>query len=71
MKGTLIVLNGRGHETITENKRAEAMRLFEEGYRFWENHPEGADKIVLGEQVKPARIRADRNYVAMRQMAGG
>ena len=70
MKGKLIVLLG-GDTTITENKRAEAMKLFEQGYRFWTLVEEGQERI-LGLSVKPEEIVEEGvDYIGMRYLAGG
>jgi len=70
MKGKLIVLLG-GDTTITENKQAEAMKLFEQGYRFWTLVEQGQDK-VMGRSVKPKEIVEEGiDYIGMRQIAGG
>ena len=70
MKGKLIVLLG-GDTTITENKQAEAMKLFEQGYRFWTLVEQGQDK-VMGQSVKPKEIVEEGvNYIGMRPIAGG
>ena len=70
MKGKLIVLLG-GDTTITENKQAEAMKLLEQGYRFWTLVEQGQDK-VLGQSVKPTEIVEEGvDYIGMRPIAGG
>ena len=70
MKGKLIVLLG-GDTTITENKRDEAMKLFEQGYRFWTLVAERQERI-LGLSVKPEEIVEEGvDYIGMRYLAGG
>ena len=70
MKGKLIVLLG-GDTTITENKQAEAMKLFEQGYRFWTLVEQGQDK-VMGQSVRLEEIVEEGvDYIGMRPIAGG
>ena len=70
MKGKLIVLLG-GDTTITENKQAEAMKLFKQGYRFWTLVEEGQTRVI-GQQVKPQEIvEKGVDYIGMREIAGG
>ena len=71
MKGKLIVLK-HGDMTITDNKQAEAMKLWQEGYRFW-TLVEQRQGRILGRQVKPQEIVEDDgvDYIGMRQLAGG
>lgn len=71
MKGKLIVTK-HGDMTITDNKQAEAMKLWKEGYRFW-TLVEQRQGRILGRQVKPQEIVEDDgvDYIGMRQLAGG
>ena len=68
--GKIIVLNGKGHETVTEDLTATAMRLLEEGYQFWQNVGTG-DALELGEQVKAKKVTDRMTLVAMKPLAGG
>ena len=68
--GKIIVLNGKGHEVETEDLKAVAMRLFKDGYQFWQNVGAG-DAIALGEQVKAKRVTDQMTLVAMKPIAGG
>lgn len=63
--GKLIVLKG-GHQVITENMKAEAMRLWKEGWLTY-TLVDGA----LGEQVAPEEIDTEKDYIALWPMSGG
>jgi len=59
-----------GHEVVTEDLKATAMRLLEQGYNFWENQATD-ESVVLGNPIAPNAITDYMNVVAMRQMSGG
>lgn len=61
---------GKGHEIVTTNTRELAMKMFQQGYQFWENL--GNDtKIELGQPVKPEDVVDEKDYFAMSPMRGG
>lgn len=69
MIAKLVVLNGMGHTEVIEDKKATALKLFEQGYNFWQNVAEKG--IELGEQVPVGKITDKMNLVAMKPIAGG
>ncbi len=66
----IVLKRGAGHQTITQDVKSEAMRLFAEGYTFWQNEGVG-EAIVLGNPVKPEDITDEMSVAALARQAGG
>jgi len=65
----MIVLRN-GHEVVTQDLQAAAMKFLEQGYNFWENLATD-ESVKLGDPIKANAITDYMNVVAMRQMSGG